>query len=151
MKKDGPVIANVMLDGVYPEDMTVPESEEKGVPERNRKQTHPAGGRILFEGKPVPNATVVLWTYNAKTKKYSRAADGLSESDGSYRLSTYRAFDGAPEGDYSVTTIWHEPQFDETGKRTPNKLPERYAKPETSPLKATIHTGSNTLDLDLSK
>src|SRR5262249_11046626 len=138
MKKDGPVIANVMLDGVYPEDMTVPESEEKGVPERNRKKTHPAAGRILYEGKPVPNATVVLWTYNAKTKKYSRAADALSESNGSYRLSTYRAFDGAPEGDFTVTATWREPQFDQRGKPTPDKLPERYAKPETSPLKATV-------------
>ncbi|MBI1916277.1 MAG: metallophosphoesterase [Planctomycetes bacterium] len=151
MKKDGPVLANVMLDGVYPEDMTVPASDELGVPEKNRKKTHLAGGKVVLEGKPVPNATVVLWAYNAKTKRYGRVADGLSESDGSYRLSTYKAFDGAPEGEYTMTAVRHEPQFDETGRRTPNKLPERYAQPETSPLKATVRSGNNTIDLDLSR
>ncbi|HKB36417.1 MAG TPA: metallophosphoesterase [Gemmataceae bacterium] len=151
MRKDGPVIANVMLDGVFPENMTVPESDEPGVPEKNRKKTHPTSGRITFEGKPVGNATIVIWSYNTKTKKYGRVADGLSESDGAYRLSTYKAFDGVPEGEYTVTASWREPLFDETGKPTPNKLPERYAKPETSPLKATVRSGDNTLDLQLSK
>ena len=66
-------------------------------------------------------------------------------------LSTYKAFDGVPEGEYTVTVTWQEPRFDETGRPTPNKLPERYAKPESSPLKATIRSGSNTLDLDLSR
>lgn len=47
--------------------------------------------------------------------------------------------------------VWHEPQFDQAGKPTPNKLPERYAKPEASPLKATVRSGNNTLDLDLSR
>src|SRR5262249_33506502 len=67
-KKDAPVIATVMLDGVSPEDMIVPASDEQGVPERNRKKTYRAGGKVVFEGKPVPNATVVLWLQNAKTK-----------------------------------------------------------------------------------
>jgi predicted phosphodiesterase len=151
MKKDGPVIANVMLDSIYPEDMTVPASEELGVPEKNRKKTHRAGGKVFLDGKPVPNATIVLWSQNTKTKRYSRVADGLSESDGSYRLSTYKAFDGAPEGDYTLTAVRHEPQFDETGRRTPNRLPERYAQPETSPLKGTVRSGKNTLDLELSR
>jgi hypothetical protein len=151
MKKDGPVLANVLLDGVYPEDLSVPPSEEPGVPTKNRKKTHPCTGKVTLEGKPVPNATVVFYSYNKRTKKYARVADALAESDGTYVLSTYTAFDGVPAGEYSVTVTRHEPQFDETGKPTPNLLPDRYARPQTSPLKARAEAGKNTINLELSK
>src|SRR5262249_12130128 len=39
MKKSGPMLANVMLDSILPDDLTVPASDEKGVSTRNRLAT----------------------------------------------------------------------------------------------------------------
>lgn len=151
MKKDGPVIANVLLDGVYPEDLAMPPSDETGVSTKNRKKTHPCAGRVTLDSKPVPNASIVFYRHNAKTKKYTRVADAMAESDGTYAMSTYTAFDGVPAGMYTVSVTWQEPQFDEAGKPTPNRLPDRYARPQTSPLKAKIEAGKNALNLELAK
>ena len=151
MKKDGPVLANVMLDGVYPEDLSVPPSDEEGVPTKSRKKTHVCTGKVTLDGKPVANAAVVFYSQNGRTKKYARVADALAESDGTYAMSTYTAFDGVPAGQYTVTVTQHEPRFDEAGRPTPNRLPDRYARPETSPLKARIQAGKNTLNLELSR
>jgi hypothetical protein len=151
VKKDGPVIANVMLDGVLPANLEVPESTEEGKAIKDRKPTHPCTGRVTYDGKPVPNAVVVFHAYNDKTKKYARAADALAEADGSYVLSTYKAFDGVPAGEYTVTLTWREPRFDAEGKPTKNKLPEKYASAETSPLKATVREGKNDLNFELSR
>ena len=43
MKKDKPLIANVMLDGILPADLKVPDSEEKGVVVK-KVATHPGRG-----------------------------------------------------------------------------------------------------------
>src|SRR5438046_495079 len=55
------------------------------------------------------------------------------------------ANDGAAEGDYSVTVVWRRPALDPQGKPGPTILPARYAKPDTSELKATVLPGQNEL------
>lgn len=138
MKPEAPVIANVMLDGIFGDEMTVRDTEEPGVPTKNRKPVTPTNVRVVFDGKPAPNAVVVFHSYAEKTKKYSRVSDGATDSDGSVNLSTYAAFDGVPAGDYTVTITLQEPRWDATGKPGPHKLPLIYAKPETSPLRALV-------------
>src|SRR3712207_5735814 len=44
MKKDGPVLANLLLDGVLPEDLRAPVTAEEGRPIYNRKPTEPVRG-----------------------------------------------------------------------------------------------------------
>src|SRR5262249_53940603 len=60
MKKDGPLIANVLLDGVYDADMAKPPSDEEGVP-TNRRAVEPVRGTVYFEGTPAPNALVTFF------------------------------------------------------------------------------------------
>src|SRR5262249_43440017 len=60
MKKDGPLIANVLLDGVYDADMARPPSDEDGVTVTNRKAVHPVRGKLFYEGTPAPNAVVTF-------------------------------------------------------------------------------------------
>jgi 3',5'-cyclic AMP phosphodiesterase CpdA len=149
MKKDGPLIANVMLDGVFAEDMTIGETDEPGVPTKNRKPTHPCTGTITFQGKPVSGASVVFHSYNSTSKKYSRVADAMTNSDGTFVASTYTANDGVPVGEYKVTVTWQEPRFDITGKPTPNRLPPRYASPQETPLSVRVEALKNVLDFGL--
>ncbi len=148
MKKDRPLIANVMLDGILPADLKVPESEEKGV-EVKKKPTFPVSGRITLDGKDLGGVTVSLFAYNEKTKAYTRVADGLTDANGRFQISTYTKFDGAPAGDYVVTIA-------KTGKGyydgLPNDkvtVPATYTTAAKSPLKLPIRETPNTLNLDL--
>jgi len=151
MKKDGPVIANILLDGVYDADMKRPMSEEEGVTWTNRRPVNPLRGKVFFEGTPAPNAVVTFHLINSDTKRFTRAGDAMAEADGTFTLSTYAANDGAPVGDYAVTVVWWNPLVDAEGKPGPNLLPERYAKPETTPLRVTVKAGPNEVPLELKK
>ncbi|HZT81030.1 MAG TPA: metallophosphoesterase [Gemmataceae bacterium] len=147
MKKDGPVLANLLLDGILAEDLKQPVVKEPGVSTAGRKPTHPARGKVLFEGMPTPGAYVVLSPVEGKGVR----ADSLVEADGSFTLSTYTANDGAAEGEYTVTIVWRKPMLDAEGKPGPNLLPARYADAKTSGLKATIKAGKNELSFELRK
>jgi hypothetical protein len=149
MKKDGPVLANVLLDGILREDLRPITTDEPGDVVYNRQPTQPVRGKVLFEGQPVPGAYVVLQA-TAKERRRLRA-DALTGPEGSFTLSTYVANDGAPAGEYAVTVVWRRPFFDATGKPGPNRLPPRYADLKTTPLKARIKSGANELVLDLGK
>jgi len=151
MKKDGPLLANVMLDGIYAEDMSRPVSAEEGVLQTNRRPTHPVRGKVHFEGSPTPGAMVTFYLISPADKKLQRVADGLVESDGTVTLSSNVPNDGAPAGDHAVTVIWRKPLYDAEGKPGPNLLPDRYGKPETSGLRAVVKPGSNEFMLDLKR
>jgi hypothetical protein len=153
MKKDGPVIANILLDGVLTEDMRRPVTDEAGVAETNRKPTHPARGKVWCDGTPAVGTVVTFFLLDPEGKKKpARAADALVEADGSFVLTTYRAGDGAPAGDYVVTvmpTPPYFPQADQPARKTP--VPEAYAGPETTPLKATVKSGGNDFTFELKR
>ena len=52
MKKDGPLIANVMLDGILPADLKMPDSDEKGVVVEEAADA-PGDGTVTLDGKPL--------------------------------------------------------------------------------------------------
>jgi len=151
MKKDGPVLANVLLDGVYPENMKHSATEETGVYAANRRPTHAVHGKVFFEGTPAANAQVVFHLISGQGKTFTRAGDALVEADGSFTLTTYSANDGAPVGEYAVTITNRDPPWDEQGKPGPNRLPARYGRPQTSGLRAKVEEGSNEFTFELKK
>lgn len=137
MKKDSPVIANILLDGILPEDLKVPDTEEPGS-KRKILPTHPAGGRITLAGQPLSGATVALHRWNAETKKFENTADGKTDEDGRFQLTTYARFDGAPVGEYAVTVTSKSPQ-----------MPAVFASPASTTLRVPIREGDNVMRLDL--
>ena len=149
MKRDGPVLANILLDGILPEDLRRPETAEEGSVTHNRKPTHPVQGKVFFDGTPAPGAMLVFHLITDPAKKPVRAADALVEPDGTFTMSTYTANDGAPAGDYVVTVVWPKPLYDDLGRPGPNQLPANYAKIETTPLKATVKSGNNDFTFEL--
>jgi len=154
MKKEGPTLANILLDGIYPEDLKVRFSNEEGVNVYNRKPVYPARGQVLFNGAPVPSAWVSLYAVSKDMdpkKLPPRVADAMVDSDGTVVFSTYGAYDGVPAGEYIVTVALNTPRFDETmGKPGPNKLPEKYAAPKTSDLRVEVKAGqANVFSLNL--
>jgi predicted phosphodiesterase len=147
-----PIIANIMLDGIYPENLKRTVSEEEGVIVYNRKPTHPVRGRVMLDGMPLPNAHVIFWLPDAKDKegkKASRVTDSFCEGDGSYAASTYVANDGLPEGEYRVTITLREPFFEASGKLGANRLPEKYATQNANSITAKVKTGVNEINFNL--
>ncbi|MBA4186495.1 MAG: hypothetical protein C0467_00610 [Planctomycetaceae bacterium] len=144
MKKDAPLIANVMLEGILPSDLKVADSEEKGYPVK-KKVTHPVAGTLKLDGEPVALATVTFHTLNAETKKFSTICDGRTDELGRFQVTTYGKFDGAPAGEYVVSVRKLQKPTD--GGAAKNVLPEQYATPGTTPLKVTIKDGTNDVPL----
>jgi hypothetical protein len=149
MKKDGPLLANILLDGIYPEDLNRTITDEGAYVRTNTKPLHAVRGTVLFEGCAVPGARVIF--HLADGKKYVRTADAITDADGTFTLSTYNAFDGAPAGEHAVTVQWREPWLDAQGRPGTSKLPEKYGKVDATPLRATVKAGSNELTLQLSR
>lgn len=145
MKKDNLVIANVLLNGILPEDLSPVESvaAEKGVTPKDRRELVAAAGKVLLNGQPVENAEVVFYYQvppeeQAKVngQKQLRASDAVTNARGEFTLSTYTNYDGAPKGDYIVVVT---PFKTRTGLpvKAPS-IPMKYTKPATSPLKISL-------------
>jgi serine/threonine-protein phosphatase CPPED1 len=149
MGKQGPTIANIMLDGIYPEDLKRSISDEEGVPGYNRKPPQPVRGKVLLAGAPVPDAYVAFNSIGGDGKSFTRVADAFAEGDGSFAMSSYKAFDGVPAGQYAVTVVLRQPFFEPTGKLGANRLPAVYADAKTSPLRFEVRSGVNEFTLDL--
>jgi hypothetical protein len=147
MKKDGPLLANILLDSVLPEDLSVPRSTEEGQPYKLLK-TVPVQGVVTMDGSPVVGAQVVFSRQVEKSRRTVRA-DAMTEGDGTFTLSTYRPFDGVPEGKYTVTIVQHRPLRTAEGLPGPNRLPARYASAKTTPLEVEIKTGMGKIDLEV--
>jgi UDP-2,3-diacylglucosamine pyrophosphatase LpxH len=151
LKKDGPLLANIMLDGVYSENLEQVNSDEDGSHYASRGPVHPVRGKVFHDGCPTPNAIVRFSVAAAKNREAEDIADAYVDHDGTFTLSTYAANDGAPAGHYVVTVACPDPRVDAFGKPGPNRLPQRYSRPETSPLRAQVKTGTNEFTFHLKK
>lgn len=144
MKKDGPVLANILLDAVYPENMKAAKTDEAGVSTANRKKTHPVRGFAYFDGTPMPGTTLTFTGEKGDAKGIT--AVGVAAGDGSFQLTTYTGFDGAPAGEYRIGVVWRA-----SGKTGPSLIPARYNTAAKSGLTATIQSGANEVTLELKK
>jgi hypothetical protein len=137
MKPDGPVLAHLLLDGIYPEDMKKPVTEEGGDVPGYGKPVTPVSGKVYYRGSPAVGAEVVFHPAESTARK----SFGRVETDGTFRLTSYHAFDGAAPGEYQVSITWHPPAPVGGGEQGANLLPQRYARRETSKLTATVKAG----------
>lgn len=149
MKKEGPILANILLNGILPEDLSPvqPVAEEKGVVAKDRRELVAAAGKVLLNGMPVENAEVVFYYLvppeeqpKVKGAKQIRASDGLTNSKGEFTLSTYTMGDGAPKGEFIVVIVPFKTKTGLPVANTPT-IPEKYQKWQTSPLKMTLKEG----------
>jgi hypothetical protein len=145
MKPNGPILANLLMSGIFGEDMKQPESDEQGVPVK-KKPTHVVTGKVIFNGKPIEDAQVIFHPLPLDPR--SRRIDGLTEDDGTFSLTTYAPNDGAWAGDYAVTITARRPAT-EPGKPMINLLPVRYSNAAISGLKAVVKEGKNEFRFEL--
>ncbi|MFO0865039.1 MAG: hypothetical protein U0744_10370 [Gemmataceae bacterium] len=105
------------------------------------EKTYPVSGEVFYEGKPAAGAAVIFHPIEAG--KESQRARGRVEKDGTFRLSTRVANDGASAGNYIVTVEWKK--TDDHPEQGISLLADRYADPKTSGLTAIVKEEENRL------
>jgi hypothetical protein len=111
----------------------------------DRARVYPAEGQVVWNGKPLAGAQVVFYP-QAESEAKASPPKAQTDSEGRFRLSTYAADDGAPEGAYAVTVLYYPPQKQDGGYVPgPNVLPKKYASPKTTDLRAQVVQGANSL------
>jgi hypothetical protein len=148
MKKDGPVLANVLLDGIYPEDMKKSGSEEEGSVLSDRRPTYPVRGWLHADGAPVAGVRLQFFPADPKIK-VGLAADALVEQDGSFAVSTYGTFDGLPEGEYVVVVTPANRPGENPQGQLPTTVAEKYTKRDTTDLRVQVKKAAADLRLEL--
>lgn len=125
-----------------------------------RMPVFPVKGKIIFQGKPLDEATV-----NFVAKDGKPVARGTTDDEGNYMLTTYESNDGAAEGEFVVLVTKMEsssPKVEtkEYGAATPYPgskgsskyiVPKFYTNRETSPLKVTVtqDASKNVFDFEI--
>ena len=101
-------------------------------------------GKVTVNGQPATGALIML--HPVEDKEPGIFPNATVEPDGSFRLTTYKLNDGAPEGEYFATIVWEE-TYREDGETLSkgDKLKGKYGNKEASGLKVTIKKGKNTL------
>lgn len=148
MRPDGPLLANILMDGILPENLRLPEVNEAGTVVK-KQPLYAFKGKVLLEGQPLAGVTVTFAQQEAPKGFKVANADGLSDADGSFTLSTYEKFDGIAAGQFKVTVArTGRGYYDgEPGKKL--AVPEKYTKAATTPLVIRIHETANEVTLNL--
>ncbi len=142
MKETGPVLANIMLDGIVSENLVQPKTHETGVSTASRRECLPVRGRVYVDGRPASGAAIAFYSHNPRNNRYTQVADARVQKDGSFLLSTYTPNDGAPAGDYVVTVEWFDQPTPSEKATGVNKVAAQYRAPQKSPLRATVRVGN---------
>src|ERR1019366_3253156 len=99
--------------------------------------THPVRGSAHFEGAPMAGASIMMTSDKERAPGKLLRTVGVVEADGSFKLSTYQAFDGAPAGEYKIAVSWLAAGT--------SLVPAHYTVAAKSGLRATIKAGTNDL------
>ncbi len=120
-----------------------------------RPKVYAASGTVKLDGKPLDGATVI---YHSQSHDVS--AQGLTDAQGNFKLTTFKQNDGATEGSHKVVVTKFTYEEKKTKFDSPNEksvalipkevLPKRYATPTTTPIEVQVKTsGSNNAVIEL--
>ena len=110
----------------------------------DREPVYPVHGQVLYQGRPAEGALVAFHPIDGPDAGALKP-HGRVEADGSFRLGTYEADDGAPAGEYAGTVDWPDDTPGPPGPR-PDRLRGRYSDPQASPFQVQIREGTNELE-----
>ena len=105
----------------------------------------PVSGTVTIDGAPLAFGSILFEPLAGGEN--NRSGGGALESDGTFRVSAYTAFDGLPPGQYRVAITGTEPLSD-TARRW--HAPKKYSDPASSGLTADIEESTDQLNYELS-
>lgn len=104
-------------------------------------------GKVTLDGAPLTTGNVMFTPIGQGS-----AANGSIDASGSYSLHTGTE-GGLPPGDYRVTVVATKPAPPAAPNLPPPPpipiTPQKYGRPETTDLRVTVKSGSNSIDLEL--
>lgn len=108
-----------------------------GCGSRDKLKLYPVAGTLLVSGEPAANAKIAFHPLSPGAAALPVAT---TAPDGTFRLTTYAAGDGAPAGEYAVTVVWPDDSLpvDECVEAAHDRLQGRYADPTKTKLRATV-------------
>jgi len=119
-------------------------------------ETAAVTGTITYNGSPIRGGTITFHPQGTGNPAY-----GLVTPDGTYSLTTYHTDDGAVLGEHVVTVEVMPGQWaaeaDAENAGLPGtensssgpRIPPAYSSAETTPLRYTVKSGTNTADFVL--
>jgi 5-hydroxyisourate hydrolase-like protein (transthyretin family) len=110
----------------------------------NRKQTYPVTGTLLVDGSPAEDVQVTCHDVNGLDKENPTTSASNTDSDGTFKISTYKAGDGVPAGEYVLTFFWGQTNVFTREYVGPDKLNDRYRDPKKAEVKFKVETGKPT-------
>ncbi|UUO06471.1 hypothetical protein M4951_24385 [Blastopirellula sp. J2-11] len=112
------------------------------------KPTIQVSGIVTVDGRP-PGSPIVIECQNvgAADLEHPSVTQSLTSEDGRFALSTYVEGDGVPPGSYALTFYWGKLNQMSVGFSGPDRLKNRYNKPEKSPVKLTLTADQKPVDL----
>jgi hypothetical protein len=112
-----------------------------GCAKKGGMETAPVSGKVTYRGKAVPTGTVMF------VPTEGPAATGNIASDGTYKLETYTAGDGAVIGTHKVTITALQDMAgalpEQRSPTPPPLVPAKYLSGETSGLVAEVKPKTN--------
>jgi hypothetical protein len=106
----------------------------------------PVKGKLLLDGKPLPNANLVFHPTTPLPKDASQMLPrGRTNEEGAFALTTYSDNDGAPAGTYRVTVSYRGTHQNQRTNEEPELMPPAYRNPRASMLTAEVQEGDNDL------
>lgn len=115
----------------------------------DRRPVYPVRGSVFVKGQPAAGARIFFSPAANPTDPRAWRPFAVVDKDGSFRLTTYLAFDGAPAGDYVVTVTWAVKPAGTSGADdgtvSPDRLKGVYGDPRKPKLKAVVKPGPNDL------
>jgi hypothetical protein len=118
-------------------------------------KTHRAGGKVIFrDGSPMPGGKIEfspIGEVKSESGKLPPNPAAVIDKDGTFRLTTYKPFDGALPGRYRV--IVQELRYEAKFGQPPSKptIDPKYTDYDTSGLQAEIKEGANDLTITISR
>jgi hypothetical protein len=116
----------------------------------NRQKVYPVSGAIFLNGEPAVGARVFFSPAEDPANPRALRPFAIVENDGSFRLTTYTKYDGAPAGDYVVIVTWSIKSAGNSGNDdgavSPDRLKNVYGDPRAPKLRATVRPEPNKLE-----
>ena len=115
-------------------------------PDNRRIPVQPVDGQVIYDGKPAAGVQVYLYPTNAPMPPAIPAnPHAVTGADGRFKVTTYDADDGAPEGEYMVILFWpKETKENEEEEGDSDRFLGWYG-PKQSKLKVTVKSGLNSI------
>jgi hypothetical protein len=107
--------------------------------------THPVSGRVFYDGKAAEGVLVGLYPMDAPMPPaIPENPHGVTKSDGSFNLTTFKDGDGACEGNYQILLTWMNKGSTEDEEKDVDKLLGWYDAAHSN-LYFTVKKGENTV------